>query len=92
MPHLKPPSSPVVLAAFVAFRVVLRVLEPGGNNMKYSVLLAALGVLGAATAAAQQPIKIGVLYPLTGGGGRSRQGSPLKARLRNTSSCAGNRA
>ena len=37
--------------------------------MKYSVMLAAVGVLGAGTAVAQQPpIKIGVLYPLTGGG------------------------
>src|SRR3954468_14642535 len=39
------------------------------HTMKYSVMLAALGVLGAGTAVAQQPpIKIGVLYPLTGGG------------------------
>ena len=36
--------------------------------MKYSALLAAAGVLGAGTAFAQEPIKIGVLYPLTGGG------------------------
>jgi hypothetical protein len=37
--------------------------------MKYIVMLAAVGVLGAGTAVAQQPpIKIGVLYPLTGGG------------------------
>jgi ABC-type branched-chain amino acid transport systems, periplasmic component len=37
--------------------------------MKYSVMLAAVGVLAAGAAVAQQPpIKIGVLYPLTGGG------------------------
>ena len=37
--------------------------------MKYSAMLVAAGVLGAGTAFAQQaPIKIGVLYPLTGGG------------------------
>src|ERR1043165_2248343 len=37
--------------------------------MKNSLVLAALGVLAAGAAAAQQPpIKIGVLYPLTGGG------------------------
>ncbi|MBI2735098.1 MAG: ABC transporter substrate-binding protein [Rhodospirillales bacterium] len=37
--------------------------------MKYSVMLVAAGVLVAGTAFAQQPpIKIGVLYPLTGGG------------------------
>jgi len=37
--------------------------------MKYSVMLAAVGVLGAGAVAAQQPpIKIGVLYPMTGGG------------------------
>ena len=36
--------------------------------MKYSALLAAAGVPGAGTAFAQEPIKIGVLYPLTGGG------------------------
>ncbi len=37
--------------------------------MKYSAMLVAAGVLGAGAAFAQQPpIKIGVLYPLTGGG------------------------
>jgi branched-chain amino acid transport system substrate-binding protein len=37
--------------------------------MKYSAMLVAAGVLSAGTAFAQQgPIKIGVLYPLTGGG------------------------
>ena len=36
--------------------------------MKYSVMLAAVGVLGAGTAFAQEPIRIGVLYPLPGGG------------------------
>ena len=36
--------------------------------MKYSAVLAAVGALGAGTAFAQEPIKIGVLYPLTGGG------------------------
>jgi ABC-type branched-subunit amino acid transport system substrate-binding protein len=36
--------------------------------MKYSVILAAVGVLGAGTAVAQEPIKIGAMYPLTGGG------------------------
>jgi branched-chain amino acid transport system substrate-binding protein len=36
--------------------------------MKYSAMLAAVGVLAAGTAFAQEPIKIGVLYPLTGGG------------------------
>ena len=36
--------------------------------MKYSAMLAAVGVLGAGTAFAEEPIKIGVMYPLTGGG------------------------
>ena len=36
--------------------------------MKYSAILAAVGGLGAGTAFAQAPIKIGVLCPLTGGG------------------------
>ena len=36
--------------------------------MKYSAVLAAVGALGVGTAFAQEPIKIGVLYPLTGGG------------------------
>jgi ABC-type branched-subunit amino acid transport system substrate-binding protein len=36
--------------------------------MRYSALLAAVGALGIGTAFAQEPIKIGVLYPLTGGG------------------------
>jgi ABC-type branched-subunit amino acid transport system substrate-binding protein len=36
--------------------------------MKYSALLAAVGALGAGTAFAQEPIKIGAMYPLTGGG------------------------
>ena len=36
--------------------------------MKYSALLVAVGALGVGTAFAQEPIKIGVLYPLTGGG------------------------
>src|SRR5437879_3644115 len=36
--------------------------------MKYSALLVAVGALGVGTAFAQEPIKIGVMYPLTGGG------------------------
>ena len=37
--------------------------------MKYSAMLVAAGVLSAGTAFAQQgPIKIGAMYPLTGGG------------------------
>ncbi|HEV7544904.1 MAG TPA: ABC transporter substrate-binding protein, partial [Reyranella sp.] len=36
--------------------------------MKYSAVLVAVGALGVGTAFAQEPIKIGVLYPLTGGG------------------------
>src|SRR3981081_3223369 len=36
--------------------------------MKYSALLVAVGALGVGTAFAQEPVKIGVLYPLTGGG------------------------
>jgi branched-chain amino acid transport system substrate-binding protein len=36
--------------------------------MKYSAMLVAVGALSAGTAFAQEPIKIGVLYPLTGGG------------------------
>ena len=36
--------------------------------MKYSAMLVAVGVLGTGTAFAQAPIKIGAMYPLTGGG------------------------
>ena len=36
--------------------------------MKCSAVLVAVGALGVGTAFAQEPIKIGVLYPLTGGG------------------------
>jgi ABC-type branched-subunit amino acid transport system substrate-binding protein len=36
--------------------------------MKYSALLIAVGTLGVGTAFAQEPIKIGAMYPLTGGG------------------------
>jgi branched-chain amino acid transport system substrate-binding protein len=36
--------------------------------MKYSAMLVAAGVLSAGTAFAQAPIKIGAMYPLTGGG------------------------
>src|SRR4029079_10593835 len=36
--------------------------------MKYRAMLAAIGVLSAGTAFAQEPIRIGVLYPLTGAG------------------------
>jgi len=36
--------------------------------MKYSAMLVAVGALGAGTAFAQEPIKIGAMYPLTGGG------------------------
>src|SRR5512139_3971972 len=37
--------------------------------MKYSAMLVAVGALSAGTAFAQQaPIKIGAMYPLTGGG------------------------
>ncbi|HJQ59402.1 MAG TPA: ABC transporter substrate-binding protein [Vineibacter sp.] len=36
--------------------------------MKYSAMLAAVGALGAGTAFAQEPIRIGAMYPLTGGG------------------------
>ena len=36
--------------------------------MKYSAVLGAVGALCIGTAFAQEPIKIGVLYPLTGGG------------------------
>jgi len=41
------------------------------QNMKYSALLLALGAvgtLGTGTSLAQEPIKIGAMYPLTGGG------------------------
>src|SRR5260370_38093773 len=38
------------------------------QTMKYSALLVAVGALGAGTAFAQEPIKIGAMYPLTGGG------------------------
>jgi ABC-type branched-subunit amino acid transport system substrate-binding protein len=36
--------------------------------MKYSAVLAAVGALGVGTAFAQEPIRIGAMYPLTGGG------------------------
>jgi ABC-type branched-subunit amino acid transport system substrate-binding protein len=36
--------------------------------MKYSALIVAAGVVGAGTAFAQEPVKIGAMYPLTGGG------------------------
>lgn len=36
--------------------------------MKVSAIVIAVGALGAGTAFAQQPIKIGAMYPLTGGG------------------------
>jgi branched-chain amino acid transport system substrate-binding protein len=36
--------------------------------MKYSAMLAAVGALGVGTAFAQEPIRIGAMYPLTGGG------------------------
>ena len=36
--------------------------------MKYSAVLVAVGALGAGTAFAQEPIRIGAMYPLTGGG------------------------
>jgi branched-chain amino acid transport system substrate-binding protein len=36
--------------------------------MKYSAMLVAVGALGVGTAFAQEPIKIGAMYPLTGGG------------------------
>ena len=36
--------------------------------MKYSALLAAVGILGVGAAQAQEPIRIGAMYPLTGGG------------------------
>jgi branched-chain amino acid transport system substrate-binding protein len=36
--------------------------------MKYRAMLAAAGILAAAPAFAEDPIRIGVLYPLTGGG------------------------
>jgi branched-chain amino acid transport system substrate-binding protein len=36
--------------------------------MKRSAMLVAVGVMSAGTAFAQEPIRIGVLYPLTGGG------------------------
>jgi branched-chain amino acid transport system substrate-binding protein len=36
--------------------------------MKYSAVLVAIGVLGVGTAFAQEPIRIGAMYPLTGGG------------------------
>ena len=36
--------------------------------MKYGAMLAAVGILAAAPAFADDPIRIGVLYPLTGGG------------------------
>ncbi len=36
--------------------------------MKYCAVLAAVGALGVGTAFAQEPIRIGAMYPLTGGG------------------------
>jgi branched-chain amino acid transport system substrate-binding protein len=36
--------------------------------MKYSAVLVAVGALGVGTAFAQEPIRIGAMYPLTGGG------------------------
>ena len=36
--------------------------------MKYSAMLAAVGALGVGTAFAEEPIRIGAMYPLTGGG------------------------
>ena len=36
--------------------------------MKRSAMLVAVGVLGAGSAFAQEPIRIGAMYPLTGGG------------------------
>jgi len=36
--------------------------------MKYSAMLVAVGALGVGTAFAQEPIRIGAMYPLTGGG------------------------
>lgn len=36
--------------------------------MKISAIIVAVGALGAGTAFAQQPVKIGAMYPLTGGG------------------------
>jgi len=36
--------------------------------MKYAALIVAAGVVGAGTAVAQEPVKIGAMYPLTGGG------------------------
>ena len=36
--------------------------------MKYTALLAAVGAIGVGSAQAQEPIKIGVMYPLTGTG------------------------
>ncbi|MEA2846376.1 MAG: branched-chain amino acid transport system substrate-binding protein, partial [Rhodospirillaceae bacterium] len=36
--------------------------------MKYSAVLVAMGALGVGTAFAQEPIRIGAMYPLTGGG------------------------
>jgi ABC-type branched-subunit amino acid transport system substrate-binding protein len=38
------------------------------QNMKYSAMLAAVGALGVGTAFAEEPIRIGAMYPLTGGG------------------------
>src|SRR5258708_38424161 len=41
------------------------------QNMKYSAVLLALGAVcavGTGTSLAQEPIKIGAMYPLTGGG------------------------
>jgi ABC-type branched-subunit amino acid transport system substrate-binding protein len=36
--------------------------------MKYSAILVAVGALGVGTASAQEPVRIGAMYPLTGGG------------------------
>jgi branched-chain amino acid transport system substrate-binding protein len=36
--------------------------------MKYSAMLVAVGALGVGTAYAQEPVRIGALYPLTGTG------------------------
>ena len=36
--------------------------------MRLSTIIVAAGALGVGTASAQEPIKIGAMYPLTGGG------------------------
>src|ERR1700704_2743539 len=47
----------------------MSVVKPGGKqNMKVSAVLLSAGPPGAPTASAKEPIRIGAMYPLTGGG------------------------